>query len=85
MMFGVSQPKTEDGQLAPLLASVPQTLPTATCTSASLTLDCRSSSGLSLAVCLFIHSLMLLYFVSRACGEERELEKPAKDSALENK
>lgn len=84
-MFGVSQPKREDGQLAPLLALVPQTLCTATCTSASLTLDRRSSSGLSLALCIFIRSLMLLYFVSRACGEERELEKPAKDSASESK
>lgn len=33
----------------------------------------------------FYQSLMLLYFVSRTPGEERELETPVKDSAFESK
>lgn len=33
----------------------------------------------------FYQSLMLFYFVYRTSGEERELEKPVKDSAFESK
>lgn len=59
--------------LAPPPASVLHTPSTAACTSASL------------ALCVSIWSLTLLCFVSRTCGEERELEKPAKDPAFESK
>lgn len=79
--FGGSWPEREGGQLALLPASVLQT----SSASASLTLDCTSSSGISLALHVSIWSLMLLYFFSRTCSEESELEKPAKDSAFESK
>lgn len=71
--------------LAPPPASVLHTPSTAACTSASLAPDCTNASGASLALCVSIWSLTLLCFVSRTCGEERELEKPAKDPAFESK
>lgn len=83
--FGGSRRERGDRQLSSLPASVLQTSSTAECTLASLSLDCTNSSGISLALHIFIWSLMLLYFVSRTCGEERELEKPAKESAFESK